>query len=148
MNLIQNGIFKKDNILIDYNDQKWWISKSIFDRINLKKRIQDPKRLGISFVEFYNDEFIENSKIKYLFYNIQHMVGKDEKIIILSGRNNRKSVGNLLNELRLKLKEKDIEIFKIYFVSDKFYYRHNERISYDKSVVLFRTFNWFENRRL
>jgi hypothetical protein len=135
-NLVQNGIFKKDNILIDYNDQKWWISKDIFNRINRKKRVQDPNRLGISFVEYYNDEYIENAKIKYLFYNIQHITGKGEKIIILSGRNNRKSVGNLLNELRLNLKDKDIDIFKIYFVSYKFYYRHNEKISYEKTVTL------------
>jgi len=135
-NLIENGIYKKDNIVIDYNDQQWWISKEIFNRINQKKRIEDPKRLGISFVEYYNDEYLDNAQIKYLFYNIEHLVGKGEQIIILSGRSNRKACANMLNELRLKLKEKDISIFKIYFVSDRFYHRHNEKISYNKLVVL------------
>ena len=40
MNLIKNGIYKKDNILIDYNDKKWWIPKSMFDIINSKKKIK------------------------------------------------------------------------------------------------------------
>lgn len=136
LHLIQNGMYKKDNLLIDYNDHQYWISKEIYDRINKKKTILDLNRLGVSFVEFYSDEYINNNKIKFLMSNIRHLTGTNALICILTGRPNRERHADLLNELRLQLKSLGLELFKIYFVSDYLHMRYEERISLNKLDIL------------
>lgn len=134
--MIQNGLYKKYNLLIDYNDQEFYISKDLFNRINKVKRIIDMNRLGVSFIEFYNDEYINNNKIKFLIPNIRHLAGTNVPICILTGRPNRERHANLLNELRIKLKSLGLEIFKVYFVSDHLQMRHQESISLNKVNIL------------
>jgi len=134
--LIQNGLYKKDNLLIDYNDQKYHISKDMLERINKKKRILDLNRLGVSFIEFYSDDYINNNKVKFLLSNIKHLKDTNSLIGILTGRPNRDRHANLLNELRIQLKNFGLEIYKIYFVSDYLHMRHNDMISLQKVDIL------------
>lgn len=130
---ILNGLYIDHGNKIDYNGETFFISNELLEKIQKKRKI-DLDRLGLSWIEALNTEYINNSKIDYLLYNISHL--KNENIIILTGRSNRRSNADILNKLRLKLKEKDIDIFKIYFVGDKFFKRHNNSISINKTRVL------------
>lgn len=130
---ILNGLYIDHGNKIDYNGETFFISNELLEKIQKKRKI-DLDRLGLSWIEALNTEYINNSKINYLLYNINHL--KNENIIILTGRSNRRSNADILNKLRLKLKEKDIDIFKIYFVGDKFFKRHNNSISINKTRVL------------
>ena len=93
--LIENGIYKSNNLVIDYNGSQYSISKDIMERVKKAKGINDINRLGLSFVEFYSDEYINNSKIKFLTENIRHLADTESLVCILTGRAHRDRHGNL-----------------------------------------------------
>lgn len=133
--LIRNGIYKDDKIKIEYNDKSYFISKEIMDSIEKSHRIKNPDRIGISFIELYSTDYINNQKYKLLEHNLKNLVGKD--IIIITGRHDRKKHAEFLNRIRLELKKKfDIRIEKIYFVSDKTHSEHSSEISEKKINIL------------
>jgi len=135
INRILSGLYKKDNLKIQYNGEEYFISKNIFDRINKKKRI-NIERLGLSWIEFYDEKYINNTKVEFLMNNIKHLRGKDDIICLLSGRSNRERHADLLNMLRKKIEDFGLEIYKIYFVSDKFFYRSEDTVSLNKVHIL------------
>ena len=104
-------------------------------RVNKKKNISI-ERLGISWIEFYDDKYLNNTKSVFLFNNIKHLRKKSEKICILTGRAYRDRHADILNSLRKKLLDLGIEIYKMYFVSNKLQYKHTEEISLNKVHTL------------
>jgi hypothetical protein len=136
MFLIQNGLFKNDKLVIDYNNKKYYISKDLFEKIKRVKNISI-ENLGISFAESFDEERLNESPIKYLINNILHLQDRDDvDIAILTGRNNRKLHQKILNNLRKHLLDIDLSIFKVYFVGDRMNDRHSGLISLKKTEML------------
>lgn len=135
VNKIINGVYIKDNLKMEYNGDSYFISNELFNEVNKKKRIPI-ERFGISWIEFNDEKYINNTKATFLFNNIRHLRNKDEYICLLTGRAHRDRHADILNTLRKKLQDIGIEIYKIYFVADKFYYKQNENISLNKLNVL------------
>jgi len=135
VNKILNGLYKSDGLKVSYNGEEYFISNDLYKKINKKARI-DIDRIGISWIEFYDDKYLNNTQTTFLFKNVRHLSGKDENICLLSGRAKRERHATLLNKLRKKLGDIGIEIYKIYFISDKFYYKINDRVSLSKVHIL------------
>jgi len=135
--LIQDGIYKKDDIKIEYNDNSYYISQELYDRIYKIKHIKED-RIGISFVEFYNPTMVK--KIKILLSNIRHLSNKNIDVAILSARFDRKADSKFLADLRLELKGINIGLDKIFYVGDKLYMKHYEKMSIEKVKVILEHF--------
>lgn len=135
MFMIQNGLYKNDNICIDYNNKQYFISKDLLNRINKRRRFS-VDQLGVSMVEIFDEERLNETPIKFLVNNILHLQDKDVDIALLTGRHNRERYQVLLNKLRKYLKDIDLSIFKIYFVGDRLDIRHSSMISLKKSEVI------------
>lgn len=135
MNRILNGFYKQDGLKIEYNGEEFYISKVLFNKIINKKKIPI-ERLGISWIEFYDEKYINNTKVALLFKNVRHLRNKDINICLLTGRAYQDRYSKVLNTLRKKLDDIGINIYKIYFVSEKFYYKQNETISLNKAHIL------------
>jgi len=135
--LIKSGIYIKDDLPIDYNGETFFISHDMLDRAQRKHRNIRLLNLGISYVEYFNEEILNNKDVQLLLNNIKHLIGKDIEIGVLTARSDRKKHSNLLNKLRIKLKEYGLEITKIYFVSESIRsIGFNDKIIYDKNKVL------------
>jgi hypothetical protein len=135
--LIRSGIYVDDDILIEYNNEKFYISKDMMERILRKSKNVRLVNLGISYSEFFDDDILNKKDVQLLLNNIKHLIGKNIEIGLLTARSDRKKHGTLLNKLRLKLKEYGLEIDKIYFVSESIRITgHQDRVFYDKNKVL------------
>lgn len=135
--LIKSGIYIKDDILIEYNNERFYISRDMMERIQRKAKNIRLGNLGISYSEYFDDNIINKQDVQLLLNNIKHLIGKDIEIGVLTARSDRKKHANLLNKLRLKLQEYGLEISKIYFVSESirsigFF----DKVIYDKNKVL------------
>jgi len=130
-----SGLNKKDNLKVQYNGEEYFISNDLFNKIQKKQRIPI-ERLGISWIEFYDDNYLNNTKSEFLFKNIRHLRNNNQFICLLTGRAHRERHADILNILRKKLKDIGIEIYKIYFVADKFYYKADENVALNKVHVL------------
>jgi hypothetical protein len=115
--MIEKGVFKKDDLIINYDDNRYYISKELFKKIQKKKRITI-ENLGVSFIEYIDDRIYNKAKVIYLMDNIRHLADITDKIILLTGRHNRKLSTKIINKLRLKLKDLGIEIWKMHFVGN------------------------------
>jgi len=135
VNKILTGIYMKDELKIQYNGEVYYISNKLMNDINKKKRIPI-ERLGISWIEFYSEDYINNTKSTFLAKNIRHLRGRGEFISLISGRSNRSRHSDVLNSLRKNLKDLGIELYKIYFLGDKFSYKHTDIISLNKTHIL------------
>lgn len=135
MNKILNGLYKGEDLKIEYNDEEYFISNDIYNKIRKKKNLPI-ERLGMSWIEYIDPKYINKNNPKFLLHNIQHLRGTDDLICIITGRSNRDRHAKILNQLRLTLKDYGLEIYKIYFVSDKFFMRQNETIAMNKANIL------------
>jgi len=134
--LIRNGIYKKDNIPIEYNGGKYYISREMYDRVYRKTKFENIKRLGISFNNLYDKKILDKTKVDYLLDNIEHLRGKNVSIGLLTARSNRKNHSDIVNKLRLELKNMGLSLDKIYFVGDKFKVYYDEETSLKKVYIL------------
>ena len=135
--LIKSGIYLKDDIPVDYNNETFYISMDMLERIHRKNKNIRFGKLGISYSEFFDDDILNKQEVQLLLNNIKHLIGKNIKIGVLTARSDRKKHGKLLNKLRLKLKEYGLEIDKIYFVSESIrMIGGQDKVVYDKNKIL------------
>ena len=135
--LIRSGIYVKDDIPIDYNNEKFFISRDMLERIRRKSKNIQLDDLGISYIELFDEDILNKKEVQFLLDNIKHFVGKDIEIGVLTARSDRKLHANLLNKLRKKLKEYGLEIDKIYFVSEAIRLNNSfDKVTYNKNKVL------------
>ena len=116
LDLIQRGIYRKDNLKVEYNDNTYYLNKDIVDKVKRKKNIPID-RIGISLIELTQKNYINTNAIEYLTRNVEHLHHQSNvDIVLLTGRADRSGHEKILNTLRLKLQELGLNIFKIYFV--------------------------------
>ena len=132
--LIYGGFYIEEEIKITYNNQTYFLSKEIFDRIKKKKRAIIPERLGVSFVEFTDVKFIK--KIDFIMSNLKHLSNYKTHLGILTARHNQPIYGDYLNDFRNEIKRFQLELDYIYFVGDKFTYSTTDEKSKEKVKVL------------
>lgn len=135
--LIKSGIYVKDDILVEYSGDSYFISKDMMERIERKSKNIKLNNIGISYSEFFDDNILNKKEVQVLLDNIKHLIGKDIEIGVLTARSDRKKHANLLNKLRMTLKEYGLEIDKIYFVSESIRsIGYQDKVVYDKNKVL------------
>lgn len=135
--LIKSGIYIKDNISLDYNNEKYYISKDMLERIQRKKKNIRVFNIGISYSEGFDDDLLNKKDVNLLLNNIKHLIGTNVEIGVLTARSDRDKHSELLNKLRGKLIEHGLEITKIYFVSDSIrMVGFNDQVAYNKNKVL------------
>ena len=103
--LIKSVLYIKDNMPIEYNGENFFISKDMFDRVYHKNKNNKLGNLGISYSEYFDEDILNNKNVQVLLDNIKHLIGDDVEIGVLTARSDRKKHANLLNKLRIKLKE-------------------------------------------
>ena len=135
--LIKSGIYVNDDILIEYNGESFYISKDMMERILRKRKNIRLGNIGVSYSEFFDDDILNKKDVQLLLNNIKHLIGKNIEIGVITARSDRKKHANLLNKLRIKLKEYGLEIDKIYFVSESIRaIGYMDKVVYDKNKIL------------
>jgi hypothetical protein len=135
--LIKSGIYVKDDILIEYNNERFFISRDMMERIQRKNKNIRFGNIGISYSEFFDDDILNKKDVQLLLNNVKHLIGKNIELGVLTARSDRKKHANLLNKLQIKLKEYGLEIDKIYFVAESIRtIGYQDKIIYDKNKIL------------
>lgn len=135
INNILSGAYKKDDIILEYNGQMFWISEKLFERIKRKKKDIEEKDLGISFIErtdpdYYNDMTIYKENVRHLIHK------KDYDFGILTARYSEDNDVKVLKKLREELENIGIHIDKSYYVSDTYNQLNTDSMGYKKSDIL------------
>jgi len=117
--LIKKGHYKKDNILLDYNGQKYWIGEQLSKKLQKRLKTENMERFGVSLMPMVDRNLLNKSELEFLTKNIEHLSNnKFIEIGILTSRSNQRNNSDLLNKLRLQLKNIGLDIKKIFFVGE------------------------------
>ncbi len=131
--------YKKDNLEIYYNGEKWYLSPKIWENIKEIKKGLDLTDIGLSFREFTDTETLENQvkRTDYLLENLTHLKDSYIEVGILSARSNKKGDRKNLSILTEKMERiLGTKVNKIYFVNDIENSEGSDTTSYRKAKIV------------
>lgn len=137
-NLIKKGVYKKDNIKFEMQDESYWISKDLFDQIKIKSKNQNLNisKLAFSMQEFMNKDIIENNDFTIHLENIRHLKNTSGDIYIICSKNTKNNYELIISKLEEKLKEIGLVVKSYYYISETFYNRDEDDINNKKVRLL------------
>lgn len=135
--LIKNGVYIQDGNIIEFNNDRYYVSNDFVERLQRYKKNVRLSDVGISYAEYFDEDILNKKEVVFLLDNIKHLIGTDIELGILTARSDRKMHSGLLNKLRVKLEEYGFEISKIYFVEDRLrFIGSSDKVAYDKNKIL------------
>jgi hypothetical protein len=137
-NLIKKGVYKKDNIKFDMQDESYWISKDLFEQIKIKSKNKNLNisKLAFSMQEFMNKDIIENNDFTIHLENIRHLKNTSGDIYIICSKNTKNNYELIISKLEDKLKEIGLVVKSYYYISETFYNRDEDDINNKKVKLL------------
>lgn len=137
-NLIKKGIYKKYNSKLNINGINYWLPENLFNNLKIKcnRYNHDITNLAFSMQEFIDQEIIENLKHEIHYDHFKHLKNKTEDIYIICSKRSKKSYKPIIEKLEKKMSEIGLSIIKYYYLSETFYNKNDDNISYKKSKLL------------
>lgn len=136
-NLFKSGIFQKQNNKLKFNGETFWLSNEFMNRLKIacKKNKKDISNLAVSMQEYLNPEITKDAKFK-INMDIIKSINNNEDIYIICSKNNRENYKYQIEKLNENLKSTGLHIKNFYFISETFYNRNDDEISYNKIKLL------------
>jgi hypothetical protein len=137
-NLYQSGIYKSHGNKLSFNGNTFWLPNEFMNllKIKTKKLKIDISNLGISMQEFLNPEISKNIDFDLDMSIFNNIVNTNDDIYIICSKNNKSIFENQILQLEEELKELGLSIKKYYFISETFYNKNEDSISYLKAKLL------------
>jgi hypothetical protein len=137
-NLIKNGIYKSQGNNIKMDNVEYWFPEDIYNKIKVSVRKSNANftELAFSMQEFLNSSILDKVKFKIHTKNIEHLKNTMDDVYIICSKNNKKNYETIINKLEGNLEKLGIKIKDYFFVSETFYNRNQDDISYRKCEIL------------
>lgn len=124
--LIKAGVFKAENIKMDFSGRKYWLSKIIFDKIQKSIKNITSEELTFSFREFTEPKSIEGIEISYDLSPIIHLKNTNDDVFFISTKGAEDKYGNYYTQLIYKLKEEGLIVKQIYYLNQSFFAQNKD----------------------
>lgn len=137
-NLIRKGIYRSHNQRLSLNGTNYWFPEEIMNQIKIKgKRIKfDLGNLGFSMQEFSNSEIIKDLNYEINLDLFNHIKNTTDHIYIICSKNNKRNYELIIEKIEDKLHDLGLEIKNYYFISETFYNRNQDDITFKKVRIL------------
>ena len=99
-NLIENGIYRKQNNKIDFNGKTFWLPTELFNRLKIKTKNSKVNfsNLAISLQEFLNKDIIDDMSFE-INTDIISKVNKNEDIYIICSKQTKKLYQKMIDKV-------------------------------------------------
>jgi hypothetical protein len=137
-NLIKRGIYKSQSNRIDFAGDIYWLPNELFDTLKVRCKVRrcDLGNLAFSMQEFMNKDVIETIDYELKLENILHIKNTNDDIYFICSENNKSNYEKIIKKIENKLEDNGLFIKKYYFISDSFFERDYDEISYKKVRLL------------
>lgn len=137
-NLIRNGIYKKYKSSLTINNNDYWLPENLMNQLKIKSKKFgfDITNLAFSMQEFTNKEVIKNLDFKILDQHFRHLKNKVDDIYVICSKKSKKSYEPIINKLEEELDKLGLKVTKFYYISETFYNRDDDEISFKKTRLL------------
>ncbi len=137
-NLFKSGVYKSQGNKISFNGKVFWLSNEFMNKLKVKSKKYkvDISNLGVSMQEFLNPEVIENIKFDIDISLFRPIINTNDDIYIICSKNTKSNFEKQISKLEEKLEEIGLKIKKYYYISETFYNKDDDEISYLKSKLI------------
>ncbi len=137
-NLFKSGIYKSQGNKITFNGNIFWLSNDFMNKLKVKSKQYkvDISNLAISMQEFLNKDLIENVSFELKLELFNNIVNTNDDIFIICSKNTKENFEKQIQKFESNLKEIGLTVKKYYFISETFYNKDLDDISYVKSKII------------
>lgn len=137
-NLIKSGIFKNSGDKIVFSGDTYWIPEDLMNllKIKIKKTNSNLSNLGFSMQEFMNPDVVSDLDYHLEISILQNLKNKPDDVYIICSKNSKRNYEVIINKIESKMKEMGIVVKDYYFISETFYNRNDDEISFKKVRLL------------
>lgn len=137
-NIFKSGIYKSQNNKIDFNGTNFYLPNDFMDKLKVicRKNKIDISNLAISMREFIDPELIKDLKFEIDMTIFQEIINKPDEIYLIATKNNKNNYSKIIDKINEKCNEIGLKIENTYYLSETFYNRMDDEISYLKSKIL------------
>lgn len=137
-NLFKSGIYKSQGNKITFNGNIFWLSNDFMNKLKVKSKQYkvDISNLAISMQEFLNKDLIENVPFELKLELFNNIVNTNDDIFIICSKNTKENFEKQIQKFESNLKEIGLTVKKYYFISETFYNKDLDDISYIKSKII------------
>jgi hypothetical protein len=137
-NLFKSGIYKSQGNKISFNGTIFWLSNDFMNRLKVKSKQYkvDISNLAISMQEFLNKDLVENIPFELKLDLFSNIINTNDDIFIICSKNTKENFEKQIQKFESNLKEMGLMVKKYYFISETFYNRDLDDISYVKSKII------------
>lgn len=137
-NLYKSGIFKSQGNKLNFNGNIFYLPEDFMDKVKsvCRKNKLDISNLSISMVEFMDSDKIEEANFEINLDPFQSIINTDDKIYLIASKNKKNGYEKILKKLDEKIQNIGLQISDVYYLSETFYNRQDDEISYLKVKIL------------
>jgi hypothetical protein len=137
-NLIENGIYRKQNNKMEFNGRTFWLPTDLYNKIKIKAKTYKANfgNLAISLQEFYNKSIIDEMDFELNFNTILDLKNKVEDIYIICSKQTKRNYETIIEKLKEKLKEDGILIKNFYYINETLYAQDIDQTRFKKIRLL------------
>lgn len=137
-NIFKSGIYKSQNNKLNFNGKDFWLSNEFFNslKVRCKKMKIDISNLAISMREFLDSDITDNIdfSIDIKFFN--NIINTNDDIYIICSKQNKNSYKKQIEQIEKKLFEIGLAINNYYFISETFFNKDDDEISFTKTKLI------------
>lgn len=137
-NLIKKGVWKDRGERFNFNGDNHWLPENIANDLKIKcKNLKiDTFNLTFSMQEFFNSEIIGDVDYDINLDLLLPIKNTTDHIYLICSKNNKKNYELILKKLKDKFLEMGLDIKDIYYLSETFFNRKNDKIIFNKVKLL------------
>lgn len=137
-NSFKSGIYKHHNNKINFNGETFYLSNDFMNKLKIKTKLNDIdiSNLAISMQEFLNPGIIEDMKFSLDMSLFNSIINTNDHIYIICSKNKKKFYTKQIEKLQEELESIGLYVKNYYFLSETFYNRNSDEISYIKVKLL------------
>lgn len=133
-NLIKNGVWLNNGEKVKINGKDYWLSKETSELLKIKsiKTKTNLSDISFSMQEFMNPEIIENVDFEIYPINFEHLKNTKDDVYVICSKNTKRNSESIIKKLEEKLADFGISVKNYYFISETFFNREEDNISFKK----------------
>jgi hypothetical protein len=137
-NLIKKGVWLNNGQKIKIGGNDYWFSNEIGESLKIKvvKSNNSMSNLSFSMQEFMNPEILDKVKFQIFDINFEHLKNTGDDVYIICSKNTKRNSESIIKKLEENLSEKGIFVKKYYYITETFFNRDDDDISFKKNRLI------------
>lgn len=137
-NLIKRGVWLNNGEKIKIGGNYYWFNNDLAELLKVKvvKSNNNMSNLSFSMQEFMNPEILDKVDFQIFDTNFEHLKNTKDDVYVICSKNTKRNSETIIKKLEESLSEKGVIIKNYYYITETFFNRNDDDISFKKSRLI------------